>query len=51
MKYYLFAKLYRNLDVPHLMALCQEVGLDGPTALIREGYWTQWSDLLTHCLI
>lgn len=40
MKYYLFAKAMAHLTVDELMELCVSLGLDGVTALIREGYWT-----------
>ncbi|MBQ8752296.1 MAG: sugar phosphate isomerase/epimerase [Clostridia bacterium] len=39
MKNYLFAKFFRHLTVEELMNTCCELGLDGPTAMIREGYW------------
>lgn len=40
MKYYLFAKAMAHLTADALMELCVSLGLDGVTALIREGYWT-----------
>ncbi len=40
MKNYLFAKFYQSLTAEELMTLCRTMGLDGPTAMIREGYWT-----------
>jgi len=39
MKNYLFAKFFHHLSVEELMNVCCELGLDGPTAMIREGYW------------
>lgn len=39
MKYYLFAKFFQHRSAEELMADCRELGLDGPTALIRDGYW------------
>ncbi|MBQ4153183.1 MAG: hypothetical protein IJD11_02400 [Oscillospiraceae bacterium] len=39
MKNYLFAKFFQHLSVEELMTTCCELGLDGPTAMIRDGYW------------
>ena len=39
MKYYLFAKFFQNLSADSLMDTCAGLGIDGPTALIRDGYW------------
>ncbi|MDI6827208.1 MAG: TIM barrel protein [Armatimonadota bacterium] len=41
MKYYLFAKFFQHLSIDELMAHCVEAGVDGPTAVIREGYWLE----------
>ncbi|MCL6519272.1 MAG: sugar phosphate isomerase/epimerase [Armatimonadetes bacterium] len=41
MKYYLFAKFFQHLSIDELMAHCAEAGVDGPTAVIREGYWLE----------
>lgn len=41
MKFYLFAKFFQHLSVDELMDRCVELGVDGPTALIREGYWVR----------
>ena len=40
MKRYLFAKQFDKLSVDELMSICADVGLDGPTLLLREGFWT-----------
>lgn len=45
MRYYLFAKFFQQLSVEELMAHCVEAGIDGPTALIRDGYWIEESNL------
>ena len=47
MKYYLFAKFLQHMSVDELMETCASLGINGPTALIREGYWTEPSDLST----
>ena len=47
MKYYLFAKFFRHLDAAALMDHCAQLGVDGPTALIREGYWVRPDHLST----
>ncbi|MFA7204863.1 MAG: TIM barrel protein [Saccharofermentanales bacterium] len=39
MKYYLFAKFFQHLTADALMECCEELGIDGPTAMIRDGYW------------
>ena len=39
MKHYLFAKFFQQFSLDGLMEKCAELGLDGPTALIRDGYW------------
>ena len=49
MHYYLFAKYFQDLSVEELMELCQRLGLDGPTALVREGYWLE-EDTLSQTL-
>ena len=41
MKNYLFPKIYMGRTAEELMMLCKELGIDGPTALIRDGYWMQ----------
>ena len=41
MKYYVFAKFFQHLSVDELMAHCAEAGVDGPTAVIRDGYWLE----------
>ncbi|MBO5275360.1 MAG: sugar phosphate isomerase/epimerase [Clostridia bacterium] len=38
MKYYLFAKFYQNFTPEQLAERCAELGFDGPTALVRDGY-------------
>ena len=44
MKYYVFAKFFQHLSVDELMAHCAEAKVDGPTAVIREGYWLEPSN-------
>lgn len=46
MNYYLFAKYFQDLSIEELMKLCQKLGLNGPTALVREGYWLEEDTLL-----
>lgn len=41
MKYYVFAKFFQHLPVDELMVHCAEAGVDGPTAVIRDGYWLE----------
>ena len=41
MKCYVFAKFFQHLSVDELMAHCAEAKVDGPTAVIREGYWLE----------
>lgn len=45
MRYYLFPKFFQKLSVEELMRTCRELGVDGPTAMVREGYWVQRSDM------
>ena len=40
-KWYLFAKFFRHLSSSELMELCARLGFDGPTALVRKGYWVE----------
>ncbi|MBE6650207.1 MAG: sugar phosphate isomerase/epimerase [Ruminococcaceae bacterium] len=40
MKRYLFAKQFEKLSVDELMSVCADIGFDGPTLLLREGFWT-----------
>lgn len=40
MKRYLFAKQFDKLSIDELMSLCADMGLDGPTLLLRDGFWT-----------
>ncbi len=47
MKKYLFAKSFDQLSQEDLMQMCAELGVDGPTVLVREGYWTTEDDLTT----
>ena len=47
MTYYLFAKFFQHLSTDELMQHCVEAGLDGPTALIRDGYWIEDTNLTT----
>ena len=41
MPYYLFAKFFQHLSIEQLMDACLQIGVDGPTALVREGYWIE----------
>ena len=45
MKFYLFAKFLQHLSCDQLMETCASLGIDGPTALIRDGYWVDPADL------
>lgn len=40
MKRYLFAKQFDKLTVDELMTVTADIGFDGPTLLLRDGYWT-----------
>jgi len=40
-KQYLFAKFFKHLSAAELMEHCLEAGVDGPTALVRTGYWVE----------
>lgn len=40
MKWYLFAKFFKDLSQDELMQYCLQEGIDGPTAMVRDGYWT-----------
>lgn len=44
-KWYLFAKFFGQLSAAELMEMCARMGFDGPTALIRDGYWTELSNM------
>lgn len=41
MKFYLFAKFFKHLSLGEMLDRCLELGVNGPTALIREGYWVR----------
>ena len=45
MKHYLFAKNFKDFSAEQLMEKCVSYGLDGPNALIRDGYWINESNL------
>lgn len=45
MKYYLFAKFLTSMSEKDLMKQCKELGFDGPTLTIRDGFWTPPDDL------
>lgn len=45
MKHYLFAKFFGHLSADELMDTCASLGLDGPTLMIREGYWVTRENL------
>lgn len=44
MKYYLFPKNFQHYSLDELMDATAQMGFDGPTALIRDGYWISRSD-------
>ena len=39
MKHYLFPKFFNHLSLEGLMEKCLMLGIEGPTALVRDGYW------------
>ena len=39
MKWYLFPKFFRQMNEEELMEYCARDGINGPTAMVREGYW------------
>lgn len=39
MKHYLFAKFFNHFSADELMEKCIELGIDGPTLMVRDGYW------------
>lgn len=41
MKNYLFPKFFNDLSAEELVEYCLEIGIDGPTLLIRDGYWVE----------
>lgn len=45
MKRYLFAKQFDKLSVEELMTVTAKLGFDGPTLLLRDGFWTTPDDL------
>ncbi len=47
MKHYLFSKNYKDFSAEELMEKCALYGIDGPSALIRDGYWITETDLVT----
>ncbi len=44
MKYYLFPKNFQHYGMEQLMDATARMGFDGPTALIRDGYWISRTD-------
>lgn len=48
MKHYLFPKFFQHLSAEELMEKCCEYNIDGPNALIRDGYWLSEENLLTN---
>lgn len=44
MKYYLFPKNFQHYSMEQLMDSTAKMGFDGPTALIRDGYWISRTD-------
>ncbi len=47
MKHYLFAKFFTHLSADELMDECAKSGIDGPTLLIRDGYWVSNDNMET----
>lgn len=47
MKHYLFAKFFTHLSANELMDECAKLGIDGPTLLIRDGYWVSNDNMET----
>ncbi len=47
MKNYLFAKFFQSLSMEQLMETCASLSIDGPTLLIRDGYWVTSDNLHT----
>lgn len=45
MKNYLFPKFLQGMTVEALADYCLELGIDGPTLMIREGYWVEPASL------
>jgi sugar phosphate isomerase/epimerase len=45
MQYYFFPKFLQQFSADELMEATAEAGLDGPAAIIREGYWVEESNL------
>ncbi|MBQ7337679.1 MAG: TIM barrel protein [Clostridia bacterium] len=45
MKNYLFPKFFQSLSAKELAEYCVSIGIDGPTLLIRDGYWVKASDV------
>ena len=41
MKNYLFPKFFQTMKVEELADFCLELGIDGPTLMIRDGYWVE----------
>ncbi len=44
MKYFLFPKNFQHYTMEQLMDATAKMGFDGPTALIRDGYWISRTD-------
>lgn len=45
MKFYLFPKNFQNLCMEDMLDAAARCGFDGPTALIRDGYWISRSNI------
>lgn len=45
MKNYLFPKFFNDMSAEELVDYCLEIGIDGPTLLIRDGYWVEHSNI------
>ena len=41
MKNYLFPKFFQHMRADELASYCRSVGIDGPTLMIRDGYWVE----------
>ncbi len=45
MKNYLFPKFFQKMSAEELAQYCCSVGVDGPTLMIRDGYWVEPSNV------
>ena len=47
MKNFLFAKFFQQFSAEQLMETCASLGIDGPTLLVRDGYWVTPENIRT----